>query len=188
MNPNFHLFSHLERDILLFGPSWSHSMFLFEGLNHIVNTFVKTNQNFEKNVLDDYNNKYPIYHQMKQISSKNPNLKLLLQKLKNLRKKKIPKTCWLVGGVLVSLKNSKYSNTVATKSGEYGIISICDKEVYFISNSDGKSRKITPEEIEKPVIQSFSLTKTDDLISKNIIYKDIIPTSDFMWHWQINCS
>ena len=57
MTHNLHLMTHLAKDLMLFGPCWTHIMFRFEGFNHLLNLSIHSTANFAKRAMLDCNMK-----------------------------------------------------------------------------------------------------------------------------------
>ena len=83
---NTHLLLHLSRDLYLFGPSWTHMMFRFEGFNHLINNSIHTGSNFEKGAILDFNMN-PIVKNMMEEQPNNDTLKGVVSDFENIRKK-----------------------------------------------------------------------------------------------------
>ena len=132
MTHNTHLFKHLYRDIYLYGPSWTHCMFQFEGFNHDINNLQTSSSNFYKRVILNYNEQSEAESMVKKIIVENVALKAIYEKLIALKEKTCP--YFLINGYFFPKRIGQYSNYVQLRNGKIG-------EIIF-KESDNLSLKI----------------------------------------------
>ena len=174
---NFHLFLHLHEDLMNFGPAWTHSMFLFEGLNHQLNMDVHTTNNFEKRLMKNYQTRGEIKLKISEKLKQKSVFYVLLKKIKDLSKKK-EKTGNL--GVLFGKLGKHYNTWAILKNGSLGQIEKRKDLLFFHHPTTGDARLIDESEILQPVIQTYILRNVNNKIEEEVIFEPILFISDLL--------
>lgn len=180
---NLHLLSHISRDLALFGPSWTHSMFHFESFNHLLNKNIHTNNNFEKKILVCHSSDSRIWGVLEGRAKQIPELEKILKMFEKHRP--LPKHLLVVNGCCVSTKDSSYTSWVELKeTGERGQITLGENgKLFFTTESlfSYATYEIEEKDISEVKVQSYHVTGVDD---DSLIYektfKSITPIPDLL--------
>ena len=175
--PNFHLLRHLPRDLLLFGPGWTHNLFSFENFNHLMNLNIKTTNNFDKRILSNFNSHHLLRKILEEVAERNPKIKSILVASDKLRKRK-EHGIW-IEKTNIGYKREKFCCSVQLASGEVGEIDCKDKDdkIYFFGD-DGTQKEIKAADIEKPIIRTFKISQSDGKWVKNPTVVDVMSIHD----------
>jgi hypothetical protein len=157
MNHNVHLLNHISRSIRLFGPSSisSNNMFKYEGFNKNINEMVKTNQNFEKRILDNFYNKI----EFEQNTENDEDLSNLVDDLNKKNYRSHPGFNLKIDNRNLHLKKKNY-----LKTKNNSIIKIVDfdlKKEIILGKIIGSKDNINYnfKDIDCQIIKSYSLKK-----------------------------
>lgn len=172
---NFHLLSHLPNDIIFFGPSWTHSLFPFEGFNHNLNQEIHSTNNYQKRMMKTYNFKHRVFQVVEEKCQTNYLFNLIVQKIKNL--KGVKNHGFSVNGVVLGYNPNKFSSQVLLNNGEIGTVTLKNGEIMFESDK-GKLKFIQIHEIEKVLIKCMIVRKRRGLFTTGHCYEETLSIND----------
>ena len=155
---NFHLLLHLWRDLLLLGPAWTHTMFTFESFNHLLNTNIHTNYNFERKAITCHTAETLIDNLIRQRGEEYPPILELASEIDLARERSEPPLN--VEGINVSTQTSQYTSWVELDSGEKGQITSnkIDSIWFSVETANGRNDfEISHDRIKYVLVKSYRL-------------------------------
>lgn len=178
MTHNTHLLKHLYRQVLLFGPCSSNSMFSYEGFNHDLIQSATSTTNYLKRITLHFNFELFMAPLLKKMCEREPKFKDLIETLFNIKKKPTPFT--KIGNYYFSRTRLNCTNYVELEDGQRGKISFpvpFEGDCLIFENSEKVSTIISVSEVKLQLIKCYSLKKVENFLQHSKVFKPVCDIS-----------